>query len=78
MESSMLVQHVAKGLNLKGTASTDKTHPMAIKYLGIQGIDNLCITFRMLRTRMHLHPLCGNKKLETLQYKSKSMVLGMR
>lgn len=42
MEYSMLVWHVAKGLNLKGAASTDKTHLVTLKYLGIQGIDNLC------------------------------------
>lgn len=70
MECSMLVQHVA---NLKEAAFTDKTHPMTIKYLGIQGISNLSITFRTLRTSTPLHPLCGNRKLETLQHRSKSM-----
>ena len=75
MECSMLHQHLAKGLNLTGDASTDKTHPMTIKYLGIQGINNLCITFRMLETSTPLHLLCGNRKLETLQCRSRAWLV---
>lgn len=69
VEWSMLVQHVAKGLNLEGVASTDKTHSRTIKYLGIQDINNPCITFRMLRTSMPraLSEATGSWKLYSVE-----------
>ena len=48
---------------------------MTIKHMGIQGVYNLCITSRMLRTSRHLCPLCSLRKPGSCSVGAKAQLL---
>lgn len=66
---------IARRLILKGAGPADKINQMTIKYAGIQGVNNLCVTSRALRTSIHSCLLCGCRKPGNCSVRARAQLL---